>query len=231
MPPKVIPSSINCLYDYVIKCFKTNPDYIDEDLEWMLFHFNNIYTDFILNINNLYIMLAITNISSFCGYFALKYNNLLTKCVKERDAVSFKNTLLNPKIYEVVENTHLENNEKRELLDILTLESMVANLTIKRMIVNKNNDIDSLYIDSYNELYEKLFIDKISNSRVNFQEFIFITEFNSKTGNSHVYTYRLVDILSQCISNKFTYEISENNINNIKKRFNLELKIVQYALE
>jgi hypothetical protein len=228
---RLVPSSLNYLFDYTVKCFRTNPDYIDEDIEWMLIHFNSVYIEYIKDISKLYSMLALVNISSFCGYFSLKYNNLLTKYVKERDASNFKRTILNPVFYEVSENTYLKTEEKKELNTVLILESMVANFTVKRMITTRNRDSEKLYIESYNEIYEKLFSDTVSSSKVNFQEFILITEFNAKSGNSHAYTYRLVDILTQCINNSFTYEISQSNINLIKERFNLELKIVEYALK
>lgn len=266
---------MDCLYKYVLKCFETNSEYIQEDLEWMMLHFNEAYPEFILNINSLYTMLSLINLETFCGYFSITYNNSLAKYVKERDAVSFRRTLLNPKFYEVEDNKYLTDEEKKELMLILNLESMVANLVIKRSTIRKDIrdlcseftknkkrfylQIDKLYKESYDELYEKIFSNisttqhhtstlKIFHKEHNeksdfrnikikapcksgFQNIVFISELDSETQNNHIYTYKLMDILKQCIYKDFKIKFSPENIENINTRFDLEIRLVHHSLE
>jgi hypothetical protein len=237
---------MDCLYKYVLKCFRTNSDYIKEDLEWMMYHFNEAYPEFLINISNLYLMMSLTNLETFCGYFAIKYNNSISKFVKERDAVSFRNSLLHPKFHENEGNIYLSEEEKKELSNVLFLESMVANLTVKRASLNtqikelcNSNKSDeslyelmsSLYKDSYNEICQKLYNGKSFASRGSFKDVIFINEIYDETNFTRIYAYKLIDILKQCIYKDYKDKISEINIENINNRFDLEIRLVHYSLE
>jgi hypothetical protein len=232
MAPNVTLNGDIYIYKYITRCLHTNTELNQEDVDWFLYHFYNNYVDITREITKFYITLSLINHSTFCGYFSQKYNNKLTKAIKERDGSDLLRLIQNPKFEEVVDNDLLNKAEQKELLDILQLEAYTANLTVKRMATNNKNieDIEKIYRESYNELFNKIFFKKIKFSRADFQEFILITEYNPKTRHSHAYTFRLIDILSQCITNVFSYSISESNIKSIKTRFILELKMVQYSL-
>jgi len=232
MPSKIISPGINYIVVYAEKCFKSNIDYTEDDVRWIMNVFDELIDEYMKEISKMYMMLALTNLKSYCGYFCLVYNNKISRSVKERDYNMCKRLLLNPVFDEVMNNPHLNKIEQKELLDVLHLEVMNVNYTIKRMSMknDSNIDIDELYIDSYNDLYNKIFVNKLNSCKSDFQEFILITEHNSKNRNSHAYTFKLVDILSQCVHDKFKYELSEGNIQNLKTRFNLEIKMVAYSM-
>lgn len=232
MYPKIVFSNSSSIFEYAKKCFESNGEYTPEDIEWMLKNFQDKYLNFVQEVFKLYTMLSLTNLNTFCGYFSQNYNIKLMKFVKERDTVNFNKTLLQPVFEELTNNVFLDKNEKTELSNILSLECMVANLTIKRMSVKNSlaEDIDKLYLDSYNDIYSKMFMKKINYCKMDFQPFVLITEYNSKNRNSYAYTFKLFDILSQCITEKYVYELSESNIQSIKDRFNLEMKMVKYNL-
>jgi hypothetical protein len=176
-------------------------------------------------------MLSLLNNRTFCGYFAIIYNTNVFKCVKDRDDEDFKNYLLNPYFEEAVNSTELTETEKDEILNTLSLEAMTANLTIKRLTINDSLNIEDTYLESYRELYNKVYINVIKSSRDNFQEFLFVMEYNPKSGNSHVYTFKLIDALTQCIKNKFTYDISKDNIDLIRKKYDIEIKLLKFSME
>jgi hypothetical protein len=233
MPPNVTLSGDIHIYKYITRCLHTNTELNKDDIDWFLYHLYNNYIEITREITKFYIMLSLINQITFCGYFSQKYNNKITKAIKERDGADLISLIQNPKFEEVVNNDHLNKTEQKELMDILQLEAYTTNLTIKRMAtnINFNGDIDKLYRESYNDLFNKVFGKKIKFNRADFQEYILITEYNPKTRHSHAYTFRLIDILQQCITNVFSYNISENNIKSIKSRFILELKMVQYSLD
>jgi hypothetical protein len=232
MAPTITLSGDKYVIQYLLRCMHTNPEYSLDDIEWIMYNIHNNYTTMIREITKFYTFLSLINYNTFCGYFSQTYNIKLTKSVKERDNNEFIKLINAPKFEEVLNNTLLNKVEQRELLDILQLETYAANLTIKRMSINTsfNGDIEKLYMDSYNDLFNKMFSKKINFNRADFQEFILITEYNAKTRHSHAYTFRLLDILKQCVTGEFNYELSENNIKSVKSRFVLEMKMVSYML-
>jgi hypothetical protein len=231
MPPKIISKNPQYILSYVDYCFKSNTEYNIEDIEWIIYRFCSLYSVFNKEPEILYKMLALVNINSFCGYFSLSYNNNLLKAVKERDGKEFKTLLINPTYDEIYKNKLLNASEMEDLSSIFDMEALIHNLTLKRISVLESDvNFEELYKDSYNEMYNKIFSLKISQNRSDFQGFIFLTEYNPTSRNSHVYTYKLIDILTQCITSSFTYEISQNNKDLIRERFSTEMKLVEYFL-
>jgi hypothetical protein len=228
MTLKVIFKTSIYILKYTEHCFSTNKEYTKEDIEWIIYHFCESYPVFCKDPVIMYRMLSLVNINKFCGFFALTYNNSILKSVKERDVNEFKNLILNPNYIEINDTRFLNKDEIEELNFIFEMETFIHNLILKRIVVSENEDFvfDELYKTSYNEIYNNFFSDKIIINRADFQNFVFLTEYNTKTRNSHVYTYKLDDILIQCITEKFTYEISKNNIDILKNRFAVEMKLI-----
>lgn len=233
MPPKLISKTPQYLLSYIEHCFKTNKDFIQEDIDWIIFHFCALYSEFIKEPLVLYQTLSLINVKTYCGYFALKFNSDIVKAVKERNGSVFRTLIMNPYYNEIKNNKYLTENELEELYNIYEMEPLVHNLTVKRISVlgESIENYENLYIDSYNEIYTKFFIDKISQNRADFQTLLFLTEYIPKYKNSQVYTYKIIDILKQCITQKFSYDISKNNIELIRNRFSTELKMVHIYLE
>ena len=75
----IVPESLFRIFDYVRKIFSSNPEYTEDDLEWMMNIIEGNIKMLIGNPYNFYKFLTITNLKSFCGYFSHVYNFKLVK--------------------------------------------------------------------------------------------------------------------------------------------------------
>lgn len=226
MSARTLHGSIFKIFQYTSKVLSTNENFTQEDIDWVTDTVKNMYEKMTENIYFFYMFLTLINQRCFCGYFARIYNNSILKCVKERNHISLINLMIRPVLDEFENNPSLTEEEIQELKDMLSLEVFTTNLTIKRftLLDNSIDDIEKVYIESYKDIYTKLFSEKIKTNRAEFQNYIIITE--EKNGIDYVNAFYLHDVLSQVLTDK-----DMNNTEVIKEKYNLELKLVYHTLK
>jgi hypothetical protein len=228
----IVPPGKSKLIYYVQKIFENNGEYSNDDIEWIMTAFKKSYDDCVQNIYQFYMMLVLVNVKTFCGYFSQMYNFNLIRVVNERNHKEFIHFLINPKIHEITENSALTETEVKELMNILSLEILTANLTLKKLTVNENfcNQISKIYEESHKDLFTKFYSKKIDSARSSFEDFVVITEQNPKTKVTHAYTFKFMDILLKLISNEYPEYLSDITVLNLKEKYSTEIKLVEYSI-
>jgi len=228
----IVPESLIKTFTYVKHVFSSNNEYTEDDIEWMMNIIQSNIKLLIKNSYNFYKFLTITNLKCFTGYFSHVYNFKLVKSVKDRHSVNFINHILNLDFDEFEQNNLLNDSEYNELKNILELDILTSNITLKRLTLNSElvNFIDKTFEESCIDIYNNLYKDKIEDSKCNFQDFIIVKEYNQQTKTDHAYTFRLIDILIYIINENYPDYLNSKTIDIIREKFNLELKITEYNL-
>lgn len=226
MPLIIVPYSIDKFCEYFHKILKSKNDYDEDDINWVANIFISNYDGLSENAENLYTLLTITNQKIFSGYFSMIYNSLFDSAVKSRDQDKFTQLLYNPVNPEITENTLLTPSEKQELTDNLRLEILTTNLSIKKILVNPIfiTDIESLFYNVYNELFNKKYNLVVKKNRADFEDFITIEEVDITDNIRYAYTYTLFDFLRRCIDSELSVEIIEK----FKPLYETEVKLIEY---
>jgi len=232
MSLQIIPYGKSKLLFFVKKIFENNNEYSEDDIEWMMTSFKKSYEDCIQNIYQFYMMLVLVNVKTYCGYFSQVYNFNIMRVINERNHKEFINLLLNPKIHEITENSSLDEIEIKELMNILSLEILATNLTLKKISLNDNfcNFLNKTYNESHKDLFTKFYSKKIASERSCFEDFVVITEQNLQTRVTHAYTFKFMDILLKIISNDLPEYLSDMTIQSIREKYCIEIKIVEYSI-
>lgn len=228
---RIVPYGTDIILKYTDRLLKVNPDYTQDDIEWLKEFLIRNYSLLIENPYKMYMFLTLINGKIFSGYFSYIFNFNLNKSIKDRNYSQCFELVLNPTFEEVFENDKLSEKEKTHLLNNTSLEILSTNLTIKKLTLypSKMNQIHDIFDESYMDLYSKIYHRKVKHNRSGFQDFILVTEHNPITQTNHVHTYKLLNIILQCINDEFSDKLTSNTITDIKKRFEIEIKMVQYT--
>jgi len=221
----VIPFGISKVLQYLTYTVKTCTEYDYEDLAWIGQMVINMYETLSKDSYKLYLLLSILNQKSFTGYFARQFNHNLMKAVKKRDETSFYNLAISPKVAEFNIKT-LTEEEKTELNNLTSLDVMSTNLTILRLMVNDNNsnDIEKIFEESRDDLYNKLYIGSFTDSKADFQTFAIVTEYNPISRTNHAFTFDLYSLLNGQISK----DLNPETLANARETYTLEYKIINH---
>jgi len=230
MTLNVIPDGTSIIFSYVKFLCTNNDRYDEEDKAWL--------TQIILNLidyldSNIYYFLTIINVKCFSGYFSKTFNDGLYECVKSRDTEKTMQYISDLKFPEIDDNKLLSEEEVKTLRLLFDIDVLSTNLTIKRFSVNSYlyNDLGKAFEDSYANIYTSLYANKTDISRVNFEDFVVIVKESGESGIKYAHTFNLYDILVHCIFNKYSQDISQENIDKIRDTYCMELKMVQYTLD
>ena len=230
MTIKIIPSGFSEIYSYTKSILEFNENYTPDDREWL--------ANIILNIceymnTNIYYILSLINIKTFSGYFCRMYNDIILKEVKNRNNDGIIELLINPIYPEVYDNKNLNDDEKQVLINLLHIDILTTNLTIKRICINPslNSNIVKAYEDSYSNIYYNLYQSKFEYHKIDFTDFVILTEENEITRIKYAKTFELFKLLSQYIYDSLSTEIGEKNIKYIKDNYYLEIKMVYHYLD
>ena len=222
----LIPYGISKVIQYTEYVSGTNPEYDKEDIAWLNQLVIDMYYKLSEDAYKLYLLLTLLNQKSFTGYFARHFNLSIAKAVKKRDETSFINLILSPKIVEF-ESKSLTTEEKTETTNLTSLDVMSTNLALTRMLIRDTNgkDLEKIFEESRNELYNKLYNGSISEYRGEFQTFVIVTEYNPTSRTNHAYTFDLYSLLTGKISKNLTPE----TIAGIKETYSLEYKLTYHT--
>lgn len=230
MTIKVIPSGIAQIYSYVLNILNFNEGYTLEDREWL--------AHIILNIcdhmkTNIYYILSLINIKTYSGYFCRSYNDILLREVKNKNVDVVMELLTEPVYPEIYNNPNINSDEKQILINLLHLDILATNLTIKRIAINPilNENIMKTYEESYSNIYYNLYHSKFDYNKIDFTDFVVLTEENESTRIKYAKTFALYDLLTRYVYDNLTDEVSEKNIKYIKDTYYLEIKMVYHYLE
>jgi hypothetical protein len=230
MTINVIPSGFSQIHSYTKSVLEFNDGYTPEDREWL--------AHIILNIceymnSNIYYILSLINMKNFSGYFCRSYNDMLLKGVKNKDNDSVLELLTAPIYPEIYDNNNLNTEEKQILINLLHLDILTTNLTIKRICINPilNSNITKTYEESYSNIYYNLYQSKFDYHKIDFNDFVILMEENETTRIKYARTFGLFDLLTQYIYDSLPKEIGEKNIKSIKDKYYLEIKMVYHYLE
>lgn len=226
------PLGTSKVFECIEKILQTNVEYNSDDVHWLLEIFRVRYIELGANPEKFYTLLTLLNMKIFSGYFAHVFNYRISKYTKDRNIDGVMEMFYNPEFTEVQDNELLNDNEKRDLLNTLFLESMTTNLTIKRITLNQEliYNFERTFEESYNDLYSKIYYKILPNNRSGFQDFVVITEYSQKSKSNLAHTYKLIDLLIQCYNQSYSEKLSEVSIQNICSKFDLELKIIEHNM-
>lgn len=227
MSVKIAQGNTFKVFQYTNKVVSTNENFTPEDAEWVTENFVNMYNKISENVYSMYLFLTLINQKSFCGYFSRIYNNSIFKSVKERNQINLLNLMLHPVSEEFQNNTSLSEDENTDLKELLSLEVFTTNLTVKRLTLSVDNidNFEKVYSESYKDIYNKLFKEKIKTNRADFQNYTIITEV--KNNIEYANAFFLHDILSNILLTNSQLEHEDV----IKEKYNLELKLVYHTLK
>jgi len=230
MTINVIPSGASQIYSYAKSILEFNDKYNSEDTEWLALIILNIYE--YMNVN-IYYILSLINVKTFSGYFCRSYNDMILKAVKNRNEGDVAELLTAPVYPEIYNNTNLNEDEKQLLINLLHLDILATNLTIKRICINPslNSNIMKAYEESYSNIYYNLYQSKIDCHKIDFTDFVILMEENESTRIKYAKTFELYNLLMNYIYDNISKEVCEKNITYIKDKYYLEIKMVYYYLD
>jgi hypothetical protein len=230
MTIKVIPLGFSHIHSYAESILGFNENYTVEDREWLAHIILNMYE--YMN-TNIYYVLSLINIKTFSGYFCRSYNDKLLKEVKNKNTDAVVDIISNPTYGEIYDNKNLSDDEKQMLINLIHLDILSTNLTIKRISINPvlNSNIMKAYEESYCNIYYNLYQSKIDYNKIDFTDFIVLTEENETTRIKYARTFVLFDLISKYIRDEISQDMSDKNIKNIKDKYYLEIKMVYHYLE
>jgi hypothetical protein len=229
MALKIIKYNIEEVSTYIDYMLHRNSSLTSDNIDFVTEIFNSNHEEIFENPRNLYLFLSLINKNCFTGCFSTQFNSKLVENIQTENYDEILNSFLNPNIDQFCKNKYLNEEEEKELADIMNLEIMATNLTLKRIILQKiiTSDFDKTYEESYYEIFHKLFRGILNDSRELFQNFVLITEKDSQTGIKYTYTYALNEIMDQLVNRTFVRPVSQNNIDWLKERYALEYKVLK----
>ena len=233
MSINIVPYGTSKILECVSRIFDSNTEYNAEDIKWLINIFLKSYNSLIQNPYKYYSLLTLVNMRIFCGYFAHIFNYKLTKFTKERNEQEVYKLFLNPEFKEILGNNILSETERNELMKVFEMEVYVTNLFMKKVSINTSitERFDEVFEECYMDVYTKLFRNDVNTPKNEFQDFVLVTEHNPRTKTNHAYTFKLIDLLIQCVSQNFTHNLSDVTIQSLCNKFETELKIIEYNMQ
>lgn len=235
MPAKIVPGHFSKSSEYLEFCLRTNPDYNDNDIKWTLDIYLKHYDSLTKDSKKYYTAITLINRKSFSGYFSQLYNYLLVKNIQSKNESKLIELLLNPEFTEM-HRSKLTDSELEEVNNIMYMETLITNIVTLKYNLNSESFgyneifISKLFQDVYNETYLKLFSGTLPSRRSTFDDFLILTQYDTKTRSNRAYTYQLLEILIKIVMNNKDFFSSDKILNNLMEKYGTEVKLVEYSV-
>lgn len=215
---------------FIREIFHSNPDYLNDDLNWIDKCIENNFEKVTQSVQGFYKALTLLYRQTYCGYFSQLYNYEMVGIVKSQNESKFIEMLSNPVFHELDTNTYLNEEEQTLLLNILYLEMLSINLTLVKFCLRESSLTD-LYTESYNELYTKMYRSIIPEDNAFFDDFVTLGKFSPKIKANRAYSFPLLDIVMVLTVGVDHQLINKNNRSHLEDKYKLEIKLMKVTAD
>lgn len=222
---------MNKTIHFIKLVLQSNPDYNQKDLDWIENIFINHYETLTGSSQNFYKSLALLYRKTYCGYFAQLYNYDIYFLIRNQNEEEFIKKFTTPIFDELDTNKYLNDEENKLMLNILYLEMLSMNLTMVKFLISYGKKFPDLYDESYQELYTKMYINTIPESRSYFDDFVTLGKFSPKIRAKRAFSYPLLDIVMILTTGVEHDYINDSNRSMLEEKYDLEIKLMRVTAD